>query len=293
MQSQLILQKELNMNKSKELRWKRLGITEEHHSKNVASINLNLENEGIYGDKQEDQRPGIQYSDSGSQNDLFANLRILQLHHLQYEHSYKTSNETRLFISNLVVDYFLGDWRENARCFSGWEGMTREECRKELEWQDPLREGLVAITVSQDQENLKKVCTYLDEDLFFDEGSWDRTKDDNTCFIVLAKYISDKSLDHCQELVERLEKSRRKRPKLFIAVLKAIAEHDKARIRATMSDYMKQYVKVELDKDVSIIVSIDGSILWNLAVMQSGELEPLDQDLMDLIITQESLGLKP
>jgi len=275
------------MDKPKEPRWMRLGITEEHHSKTVKSINLDLKNEGNYVDR---KAFGHHFSDIGRQNDLFSNLNILQLLHLQYEDAFKTTHETLEFMSNLVVDYFLGDWRDNACCSDG-EGMTRDECRKELEWQDPLREGLVAITVSQDNENLEKLCTYPEEDLFFDEGSWDRTKDDNTCFIVLARFIRDKSLDSSQELVTRLEKSRRKRPKLFIAVLKAIAEHDKDRIRATMLDYMKQYIKVELDKDVSMIVSIDGTILWNLAVMKCGELEPLDQELMDFIITQESLGL--
>lgn len=279
------------MSNSKELRWKRLGITEEHYSKTVPSINLNLKHEGVYADLPKDQVPGVRYSDAGRWSDLFANLEILQLYHLEYEHSYKPVNEALLFMSNLVVDYLSGDWRQNATCLSGWDGMTRDECRKELGWQDQIREGLVAITVSQDNENLEKLCIYPDEDLFFDEGSWDRTQDDNTCFIVLARFIRDKSLDSSQELVTKLEKSRRKRPKLFIAVLKAIAEHDKDRIRATMLDYMKQYIKVELDKDVSIIISIDGTILWNLAVMKCGELEPLDQELMDFIITRESLGL--
>ncbi|MEQ8637590.1 hypothetical protein [Gimesia maris] len=279
------------MNKSDKPRWKSFGFTDGFLSDTIKAIDTDLVHEGVYADRPEDQIPGVRYSDAGRRADLFANLSILQLYHLQYEHSYKTVNETLLFMSNLIVDYLLGDWRQNASCLSGWEGMTRDECRNELGWIDQLREGLVAIVLSQDNENLRKACEYPDEDLFFDEGSWDRTKDDNTCFIVLARYIRDKSLDSSQELVARLEKCRRKRPKLFIAVLKAISEHDKARIRATIMDYMKQYVKVELDKDVSIIVSIDGSILWNLAVMQCGELEPLDQELMDLIITQESLGL--
>lgn len=232
------------------------------------------------------ETPGARFSED-REEDCFAYLSILQLQHLEFPHDLGRAEEIVKDMREATLDYFFGDWRDKAWTSEG--KFNRKKCRKQLDWTDPFREGCLANVLARSEGGLSKLCTYIGDDLAADEGFWDRTKDDCLGFAVLAKFIASGSLDSSE--ATRLARSRRKRPKLFLDVLRAIENGDAAAFRTSMESYMRQYMTVEIEADTLMVASVDGSFLWGLAEMRLPAVDQLDEDLMELVITRQSLGI--
>lgn len=83
-----------------------------------------------------------------------------------------------------AVYYFQGDWREKFN----WCGqdLDRVSSRQSLPWIDQFREGLALATAFDDWESADKILAWPGPDVRFDEGSYDRTREDNAYYIWLA-----------------------------------------------------------------------------------------------------------
>lgn len=229
-------------------------------------------------------------SDYGRQRDLLAFFDILQLTHLEYPHGFGDARTHLDAASALAVDYFHGAWRDNSTI--DYETCDRARCRQLTKWFDELRMGMMFALLARRSEDIVRLAQFVDVDLPEEEGAWNRTKDDNRTYMVVAAFIRDGSLTDCAELVDTVRSSSKRRPKLILASVEAIAAADTTEFSKELEKLLKMYRDTEFSpRDNRMVASWDATILWNLAGWKALTPDECSEGLMDFVITRKSLGI--
>ena len=275
--------------RSNKPRWQRLGLQESSLRAEIESIEKRKAKIGRYADNVGPGERG-RSSDWGRQRDLLAYYEQLQTYHLEFPGPFDKPDQLVRTMSQLAVEYFFGDWHDTVWHESGRK-LSRDQCRKKLDWIDEFRLGMMAALLARRAEDQSQLARYPDTDLPTDDGGWERTKEDNQFFIILARFIRDGDLSDCKRLITALNKSRKRRPRLLLHTLLAIVDGKEETACQQLGKYMRLFASGELDLDTRVVTSLEGSILWNLADISGLALSELDEPSMDLIMTHESLNL--
>jgi hypothetical protein len=275
-------------------RWQRIGLQEGNlrEATEFLSEDFSKISQDAQDADQADEEESAYASDWDRQRELRTYYYLAETRHLEYPIPFAEIGASLDSLSQQAVNYFFGDWREKCWHVETNGYIKKSQCRKKLGWIDELRLGLWGALIARRKPDLKQLAIYVDTDLPTDEGARDRTADDNRFFIVLARLIRNGSLASSAKLISTLQKSRQRRPKMLLECLTAIADGNAEKLGSSLEKYMKFFKSMELDLNVSIVTSLEGSILWNLAEIRGLAPPKLDESLMDLIVTRESLGLK-
>lgn len=185
----------------------------------------------------------------------------------------------------IINHYLYGNWylRERAT-------------RQLMGWSDKYPEGILCALLLDDEKAIKEIADYLDEDIV-DSDAYLLNNLDEMCgrFLVLhAIFLAGKNYDAYAHLAEQIRKGKKKRAKLLLDVLEAIVAKDNDRFGKTFQEYIKYFNKreVDLDSGSSDNISILGSILWETARISGISLPQLPEEIMDRVITRETIGLQ-
>lgn len=277
---------------SKSKRWQRLGISEAQLKEAAGIIGEDLTEVGRYVDKGFEGEEASS-SDWGRTMDLLTYFIAVEMRHLQFPNRFGDPEPHLISMSKLAVDYFFGNWREHFWNDDSRRHVDAAKCRKKLYWFYELGHGLWSSLLGRQEKELRQLVQYPETDLKPDQVAMlRRSEDDHHFLIVLARFIRDGSLSKSARLVGTVQKSRQRRPRMLLDCLTAIADENVENLGKALKTFMAFYKAMELDTHTSSITSVDGSILWNLAELRGLAPPRLEESLMDLIVTRESLGLK-
>lgn len=188
----------------------------------------------------------------------------------------------------IVQDYFFGRWRASHSQF-GYDHLDEQGCRQNLEWYGTYKMSLATSLLLGDIPIARRLSEYPDIDCGY-QYCEPFSQEDLLEAILMARWLSHRTKGDETAIQDQIEKSRRRRPKLLLRCLQAIRNGDGDSLAAGLRDYMKHFMKFERDVSLLFLVSVDGTILWNLASLNGLRLPELPVELSDAILTPQSIG---
>jgi hypothetical protein len=149
-----------------------------------------------------------------------------------------------------------------------------------------------ALILSND-ESLNRLTGWIVDESLLEEPVVDITEIDMFFIVVLSKYICSQSLDEHPHLIESIRLSKRRRPKILLNVLESINHKDQYSFANSTEKYIKHFIKNEVDLSDGNwgSLSLYASCLWEVARRAGIQLPILPEEIMDRIVTRESVGL--
>jgi hypothetical protein len=274
-------------------RWKRCGIPKESSQQSISSgiqtiydlIEGKLPYAGVPRNLGEYQgTKGGQ--DSARRDDIFFLFWLLLLEHFQFPHQIPDVHKYMKLLVKLSCDFFSGNWIDYPVT------LDPISFKKEMSWVDTFRRGVLVALILCDEKSITNIASWTDGDYSNDE--LDYSKADIEYYVTLGQFLKGKNLSELKQQIDTIKKQSRKRPKLLLEVLEAIVCQDNSIFLNRFLEYCKYFDKKECDKEDFLLfknINTDGSILWNLAKTQGLEIPELPEEIMDRIMTCESIGL--
>lgn len=210
----------------------------------------------------------------------------------------------------IAFEYFWGNWRDGYQpcpkiVYDPWHGesfeipeanrpcYSREACRNRLTWDNEFIEGLLCAFWTNDLTNITKLSQWVDSDLI-EDSYFESHIMDAWILIILGKFIHKKTLSGSEFILDKIRNSKRRRAKLLLDIIQAIDQKNHEDFSKTIISYIKFFIKNETDATISLhlgTISEIASLLWETARYFEIELPILSEEIMDRIITRESIGL--
>jgi hypothetical protein len=185
----------------------------------------------------------------------------------------------------ITLHYYYDNWYERekyTRQMIGWTGIH------------PI--GILCALLNGEKESIKKIAEYPDEDIIGNDGDYLFDTDEmESCFLVLLSVLlAEKPYDAYSHLAEQIRQGKKKKAKLLLEVLDAVVAKDNDKFAKTFQEYIKYFIKREVDLSggADESVSILGSILWETARIQGISLPNLPEEIMDRVVTRETIGIQ-
>ena len=121
-----------------------------------------------------------------------------------------------------TVYYFYGPWRDRFRWLA--EDLDRESARAKLPWSNNYRRGWAVALSLGDWASADKLLQWPGPDLPGDEGTDDRTAEDNAYQIWLASRLRGESEDGSSPQRKLMERPTRRQSKENLAAAKALRQ---------------------------------------------------------------------
>lgn len=175
-----------------------------------------------------------------------------------------------------TVYYFFGSWRDKFKYL-----LRGQIARAKLAWIDGYRKGLsVALSLS-DWSSADQLLQWPGPDLPIDEGSYDRTSQDNAYHIWLASRLRGEPESALSQQRVIVESSTRRRPKMLMAAADAMFANDSKEFAAALEKYLRHYKnrEFELGGGTDFGFCIEAAILWHAARRRGLELKPFSDDI--------------
>jgi hypothetical protein len=163
-----------------------------------------------------------------------------------------------------IIFYFYGPWRDKFNYLL--EDYDRAIARQRLPWIDYFREGLSVALSLQDWPSAGRLLDWVDTDLPVDEGTSDRSSEDNAYYMSLVLRFRSEAQEKISTQLALVETSRRQRVKLLAAAANALLIQDRKEFVSKLTVYLKYYCRTELHNNrVDLGICADANILWHLA----------------------------
>jgi hypothetical protein len=184
----------------------------------------------------------------------------------------------------IILRYYYDNWHER-------EYYTRQM----IQWTGIHPTGILCALLNGEKESIKKIAEYLDEDMI-ESGDYIFNIDemDGRFLVLLSVLLAEKPYDAYSHLAEQIRQGKKKKAKLLLEVLDAIVTKDNDKFAKAFQEYMKYFIKREVDLSCGAAesVSILGAILWETARIKGISLPNLPEEIMDRVVTRETVGIQ-
>lgn len=224
-------------------------------------------------------------------------LFVCIINHFGIVHPFGSSEKYVKVGVDLCLGYFFGDWREAYDFYLGDDfekTLNRDECRRKLGWDIEFHAGLTLSLLADDDNAIRNLAGWVDWDLieYIEYIGPPITLNDFKYYVILGMYLSGRSLDSCESAMNDILNGRNRRPKLLLRTLLAIHERDEVAFRKLFIEYVKYYRKQEIEfGSLPECYSIQATILWAVARREGLIVSDPPEDIMELVVTPESIGL--
>jgi hypothetical protein len=185
----------------------------------------------------------------------------------------------------IILRYYYDTWYERekyTRNMIGWTGIHTI--------------GILCALLNGEKEFTKKIAEYPDEDIIGNDGDYlfDTDEMESSFLVLLSVLLAEKPYETYSHLAEQIRQGKKKKAKLLLEVLDAIVTKDNDKFTKTFQEYIKYFIKREVDLSggADESVSILGSILWETARIQGISLPKLPEEIMDRVVTRETIGVQ-
>lgn len=166
--------------------------------------------------------------------------------------------------------------------------------RQMMEWSRIVPDALFVTLLCGDYAATEKILDWLDDDVI-ESGDhiFEITEMDARVLVLLAAFVCGRPKEKYQPLVEKIRAGKKRRAKFMLSILEAIEAKDDAAFAKAFQDFVKYYIKSEIKLDSGTYGSlcILGSILWEVARWKGIHLPTLPDEMMDRIVTRETVRL--
>lgn len=223
------------------------------------------------------------------QFELLDQIGMLMLHHFGCAGEFPSAEKVARRAVQLGEELFFGSWRSHFAIFEDppWDN---ERCRQELGWYDTYRQSLCAALLLGDLAAASRLSQYPGSDAY--QSEVEATPAQHEYYVFLARTLRGDSPEMLHQEWERLRSTRSSRLKPLVGALEAIENRDAADAVKGIQRYCAYYRSHRDDiREFYAVISLDASILWNLASMRGLSVDGLSLDEQDVILTPASCGL--
>jgi hypothetical protein len=187
--------------------------------------------------------------------------------------------ETGRRVVAAAICYFFGAWREHFHYLL--RELDRASARAQLAWIDYYREGLAVACSLGDWKSVDQLVKWPGPDLRWDEGTDDRTREDNAYQIWLASRLRGEAADKSSAQLQLIETGSRRRPKMLLSAANALFADDGQSLAKTLAACLRDYRKELRPNRVDFGMCLDATTLWHLARRRGlGELSLGDDEML-------------
>ena len=273
------------------MRWKKYLYSESRLEQSEKNTNNSIERSA----KRIKEEPDKLNMDFVLSTGISNGFHILTAFHLEYGCKKYSSSWAISHVKKQAIEYFYGDWRNRHEYVYG-EILDRQKCREKLEWFDEYRMALLCAFLSDDMEFRNDVTKWAGEDLPFDDCVWNYTQQDHDFYILLGLYYQENQEAIVDKLSAKIEKGRARRAKACLKTFRAINEGNskdfEGAIKAIHKLHYTSRRATYQHSDPLRTISIEASILWNLARYEGLKLPEFHEDIMDHIMQPETIQLE-
>ena len=240
----------------------------------------------------EDRNPEF-FQDAVRTMDVAEYALLACLHHLELE---DVPGSSGYFCANrgaaISLDYFFGPWRETHFA----ENRKKEKpsvvlCRQRLDWINTFVGGLFCASITQDANCMGQLWKWADDDLKFDEGSWDYSVEANYFYIFLGLLKQGRKPEVQLRLRQSIVEGKATGPKIWLEAIDSIADRDTKTFSFVITKLLDYHLKNEFcDNNPMRAVLVNGTIFWELARMSGMKLPQLSVEIGNRIITKETVS---
>lgn len=214
------------------------------------------------------------------------------MHHLEIE---GTPGESGIVCAQMCaqrsIDYLFGSWRDHYE-YRGREVkiLDAQGCRQRLPWFDVFHEGLCAALLGGEADTLDRLLQWAGDDLPFDDGAAYVKGVDNGAYVVVGMGMRGLSSDATKKMREFIKTGPSRKANLFVRGYDAIEAGDAAALGKTLVELVKHHRKRRFHpQHPQRAITIEGTILWQLALRAGLKLPSLDEAVLDHIMRPETL----
>jgi hypothetical protein len=166
----------------------------------------------------------------------------------------------------LLRDLFFGEWRKRGFPADQRTFADEKHIRTKKPWLYEYRRALFWSLVLGDETALMAFAKYAGDDCADESISTDFKASDRAWYIMLARFVRGEHPSVMRPSAELIESERKKKPKLMLACLIAIATRNQQGLTDALSAYLKYFKAHEFPGPaIDDKLSIDGSILVHVA----------------------------
>ncbi|MDR1291655.1 MAG: hypothetical protein LBK06_10690 [Planctomycetaceae bacterium] len=181
--------------------------------------------------------------------------------------------------ATISIDYF---WQLDNK--------SGKYIRQSVEWAFVYPMSLMCSLWLAEETSIFRIAEWSNETIEYQPDA-DMSKMDTLFFIILSRFICSGTLSNNKHLIEIIRSNKARRPKLLVDVLEAIEQKDTLLFQNTLEKYIKHYIKNEVDSNsIEGSISLYASLVWETARYEGLVLPSFPEDIMDRIVTRESIG---
>jgi hypothetical protein len=204
-----------------------------------------------------------------------------------------------------TLQYFYGSWRNGYKKLPYEEPCTAQESRLRTTWNHEFYQGSLFSLLKNDKESLLKIAQWIDRDIIeigsihpFDNSSHASITYFSPLFYIFAQYFCGIPREKYVQEIDCITKGTHFVTKTLLKVWESIYERDpktfEKQIMQMLDKHIKQASKMKPPFDFSPlnIVSQEITLMWNIALRSGMKMPEFPEEVMDKIITPQSLGLE-
>jgi hypothetical protein len=227
--------------------------------------------------------------DGDARFNLLDQLGFLLLHHYGRAEGFPTANQAARRGVELGRELFFGEWRNQFAIFEG-PAWNNRDCRERLGWYDTFRGSLCCALLLSDLAAVRELSQYPGPDAR--QSEVEATRRQHEFYLVLAGVLRGEVTNELQESWKSLKRAPQTRLKQTAQALEFIENGDSD---ATLLSIKKLCAHYRTHRDdiraFYAAISLDASILWNLAKLRNLQVDNLTVDEQDVVVTPSSCNL--
>lgn len=228
-------------------------------------------------------------TDHDARFELFDQLGFVLLHHYGRADGFPSANQAARRGVELGRELFFGEWRNHFAIFEG-PAWNNQECRERIGWYNTFRESLCCALLLNDLAAAGELSQYPGSDAYQSEVEAPRRQ--HEFYLVLAGFLRGEVTNELQESWQSLKRSPQTRLKQMAQTLEFIENGDSD---ATLLSIKKLCAHYRTHRDdiraFYAGISLDASILWNLAKLRNLQVDSLAVDEQDFVVTPSTCDL--
>ncbi|WP_339684913.1 hypothetical protein [Gimesia maris] len=216
---------------------------------------------------------------------------LMTMYHLQYD------MPSDLILSDYInecvdigVEYFCGELPEDEE---DRLEVIKAPDNEDLVWIDPFSQGLFCALLLNREQEIEKLCSWVEADLYLDGGLSDMEEHSHYLYMSIAAELRSAPMPGIEDKEAAIEQCRKKRSKLLYSVWQAVRNKDQVAFNKAFEESLKHYEKYDLGKEYATDwIAQNQSLLWLLAERNGLSFPELPEKLAAMVVTRETLGLE-
>lgn len=198
-------------------------------------------------------------------------------------------------------EYFEGDWRNGYKMFPYEEPCTAEESRLKTQWNHQFFQGTLLCLLKNDRDSLERIAKWIDRDIIpigasnpFGGHSHATLFYYSPLFFVFARYFCGVDQEEYAQEIDSIKNGKQAKTKTFLKILESICSQDAKGFEKQISKIVTNFIKTneKVDQRISEDISYEATWMWNIALRSCMTMPELPEEIMDRIMTPQSIGLE-